>query len=80
MFESADPEQRQINATDKRFFWIALYAQPVLWILLAITALASLAFIWLTLVGECYVLRFWFFGRGKTGKREGVVVESWLIR
>lgn len=53
MFESADPETRQINATDKRFFWIALYAQPVLWILLAIVALASLEFIWLTLVGTC---------------------------
>lgn len=52
MFESADPETRTINATDKRFFWIALYAQPVLWILLAVVALASLEFIWLTLVGE----------------------------
>lgn len=55
MFESADPESRVINATDKRFFWIALYAQPVLWILLAVVALVSLEFIWLTLVGE-----FWF--------------------
>lgn len=52
VFESADPETRTINATDKRFFWIALYAQPVLWILLAVLALASLEFIWLTLVGE----------------------------
>jgi hypothetical protein len=52
VFESADPETRQINATDKRFFWIALYAQPVLWILLAIVALVGLEFIWLTLVGE----------------------------
>ena len=52
MFESADPETRTINATDRRFFWIALYAQPVLWILLAVVALASLEFIWLTLVGE----------------------------
>lgn len=53
VFESADPETRDVNATDKRFFWIALYAQPVLWILLAILALVSLEFIWLTLVGEC---------------------------
>ncbi|ORY08842.1 golgi apparatus membrane protein-like protein tvp23 [Clohesyomyces aquaticus] len=53
VFESADPEARTINPTDKRFFWIALYAQPVLWILLAVVALASLEFIWLTLVGEC---------------------------
>lgn len=52
VFESADPETRELNATDKRFFWIALYAQPVLWILLAVLALVSLEFIWLTLVGE----------------------------
>ena len=64
MFESADPETRQINATDKRFFWIALYAQPVLWILLAVLALASLEFIWLTLVGT-----FTLFC-GMEGKRE----------
>jgi hypothetical protein len=52
VFESADPATRDINATDKRFFWIALYAQPVLWIALAILALVGLNFIWLTLVGE----------------------------
>ncbi|KAH8630294.1 golgi apparatus membrane protein-like protein tvp23 [Alternaria alternata] len=52
VFESLDPETgRQINATDKRFFWLALYAQPVLWVLLAIVALVSFEFIWLTLVG-----------------------------
>jgi hypothetical protein len=56
VFESADPETRQINATDKRFFWIALYAQPVLWILLAVVALVSLEFIWLTLVGMYNIL------------------------
>ncbi|KAF2186914.1 golgi apparatus membrane protein-like protein tvp23 [Zopfia rhizophila CBS 207.26] len=56
VFESADPETRQINATDKRFFWIALYAQPVLWILLAVVALASLEFIWLTLVVIALIL------------------------
>ncbi|KAF2707764.1 DUF846-domain-containing protein, partial [Pleomassaria siparia CBS 279.74] len=56
VFESADPDTRQINATDKRFFWIALYAQPVLWILLAVVALASLEFIWLTLVVIALIL------------------------
>ncbi|KAF2627862.1 golgi apparatus membrane protein-like protein tvp23 [Macroventuria anomochaeta] len=56
VFESADPETREVNATDKRFFWIALYAQPVLWILLAILALVSLEFIWLTLVVIALVL------------------------
>ena len=52
MFESAEEGSRDQNATDKRFFWIALYAQPVLWILLAVVALVSFEFIWLTLVGK----------------------------
>lgn len=58
VFESADPEMRTINATDKRFFWIALYAQPALWILLGVVAIIKLiSFVemtplWLTLVGR----------------------------
>lgn len=52
VFESADPESREQNATDKRFFWMALYAQPVLWVLLAVFALWGLRLIWLTLVGK----------------------------
>ncbi|KAI2477867.1 DUF846 domain containing protein [Pyrenophora tritici-repentis] len=57
VFESLDPETgRQINATDKRFFWLALYAQPVLWVVLAVVALISLEFIWLTLVVIALVL------------------------
>jgi hypothetical protein len=59
VFESADPATREINATDKRFFWIALYAQPVLWIALAILALVGLNFIWLTLVGEFVAAAVW---------------------
>jgi hypothetical protein len=49
VFESADPESREQNVTDKRFFWMALYVQPVLWVVLAFFAL--LKPIWLTLVG-----------------------------
>ncbi|OCK92779.1 golgi apparatus membrane protein-like protein tvp23 [Cenococcum geophilum 1.58] len=56
VFESADPETRTINATDKRFFWLALYAQPVLWVILAIVALASFEPIWLTLVVIALIL------------------------
>lgn len=52
VFESADPETRQISATDKRFFWLSLYVQPALWIALAIVAIIKFEFIWLTLVGE----------------------------
>jgi hypothetical protein len=57
VFESADPETRDINATDKRFFWMALYVQPVLWVVLAIVALFGWNFIWLTLVGESTLVR-----------------------
>jgi len=56
VFESADPETRDVNPTDKRFFWLALYAQPVLWIVLAVVALASMEPIWLTLVVIALVL------------------------
>ena len=49
-----DPTFRPINATDKRFFWLGLYAQPVLWVLLAVSAIVTLKGpIWLSLVGEC---------------------------
>ncbi|GME22388.1 Golgi apparatus membrane protein [Neofusicoccum parvum] len=50
VFESADPETRQISATDKRFFWLSLYVQPAIWIALAIVAIVKFEFIWLTLV------------------------------
>jgi len=50
IFESSDPATKVINATDSRFFWLALYAQPLLWIALAVVAIVSLEFIWLTLV------------------------------
>ncbi|KAL6712063.1 Golgi apparatus membrane protein tvp23 [Coniothyrium glycines] len=56
VFESADMGEREQNATDKRFFWLALYAQPVLWVVLAVVALVSLEFIWLTLVVIALVL------------------------
>lgn len=56
MFESApqpnEPGGKLVSATDKRFFWLALYAQPGLWVALAIVAIVKLEFIWLTLVGK----------------------------
>jgi len=51
VFESSDPSVKVINATDSRFFWIALYSQPLLWVALAFVAIFSFEFIWLTLVG-----------------------------
>jgi hypothetical protein len=53
VFESSEPGTKVVNATDSRFFWLAIYAQPMLWVLLAVVALLSLKFIWLPLVGEC---------------------------
>lgn len=50
VFESSDPTTKAINATDSRFFWLALYAQPLLWVALAIVAIAKFEFIWLILV------------------------------
>ena len=56
VFESApqpnEPGGKLVNATDKRFFWLALYCQPALWVALAIVAIVKFEFIWLTLVGE----------------------------
>lgn len=57
VYESLDPNDenvtgRKVTAVDRRFFWAALYAQPVLWVVLAIVAVVRLEFIWLTLVGK----------------------------
>ncbi|KAL1583834.1 Golgi apparatus membrane protein TVP23 [Cladosporium halotolerans] len=60
VFESApqpnEPGGKLVSATDKRFFWLALYAQPALWVALAIVAIVKFEFIWLTLVVIALVL------------------------
>lgn len=56
VFESSEPGTKTINPTDSRFFWLALYVQPVLWILLAVFALVRLQFLWLPLVVIALVL------------------------
>jgi hypothetical protein len=58
VFESADPETRTINPTDRRFFWLALYAQPALWVVLGAVAIikivsfVTLTPLWITLVSR----------------------------
>lgn len=56
MFESApqpnEPGGKLVNATDKRFFWLAVYCQPASWVALAVVAVVKFEFIWLTLVGK----------------------------
>jgi len=56
VFESSDPATKTINPTDSRFFWMALYVQPLFWVALAILAIVGLKFIWLTLVVIALVL------------------------
>jgi hypothetical protein len=54
VFESAEPGSRAVNATDRRFFWLSMYAAPALWVALAVLALVRLLnAIWLVIVGEC---------------------------
>lgn len=55
MFESSEPGTKVINPTDSRFFWLANYIQPLLWVALAILALVRFMFIWLPLVGELHM-------------------------
>jgi len=50
VFESSEPGTKVINATDSRFFWMAMYLHPLLWVALAVVAVVKLEFIWLTLV------------------------------
>lgn len=65
VFESSDPNIRTINATDKRFFWLSLYATPALWIGLAILAIVRLQSpIWLSLVGMYPVTSFFYLVSG----------------
>jgi len=69
VFESQDRGQAQ-NMTDKRFFWLALYAQPALWVVLGVLALVRFRNpIWLILIGELWV--FFSLGWGR-GKGEGI--------
>ncbi|KAF6839897.1 golgi apparatus membrane protein TVP23 [Colletotrichum musicola] len=56
VFESSEPGTKTVNPTDSRFFWLALYVQPLLWVLLAIFALVRLQFLWLPLVVIALVL------------------------
>lgn len=52
VFESSEPGTKTINPTDSRFFWLANYIQPLLWVALAVLALVRFMFIWLPLVGK----------------------------
>lgn len=55
VFETANPD-RYINPIDSKVFWILLYVQPVLWIVLAITALLKLELLYFFLICICLSL------------------------
>jgi len=66
VFESQDRGQAQ-NMTDKRFFWLALYCQPALWVVLGVLALVRFKNpIWLILIGKLWVF---FSGMGRARGR-----------
>jgi hypothetical protein len=56
VFESSEPGTKTVNATDSRFFWLALYVQPLLWVAMFIFAIVKLEFLWLPLVIIALVL------------------------
>lgn len=73
VFESSEPGTKVVNPTDSRFFWLANYVQPLLWVALAILALVRFMFIWLPLVGEfCATGKPPVLGEGRTS------MEWWL--
>ena len=55
------------NKTDKRFFWLAIYVVPGLWVALAVLAVIRLQkVIWLVTVGMWYTFsRRWFYEVGE---------------
>ena len=71
VFESAEGRGDTGNRTDSRFFWLALYAQPAWWVLLAVWSLVSFRWTWLSIICELRLI----FSRAKgTGGR------TWIAR
>lgn len=56
VFESSEPGTKTVNPTDSRFFWLSVYVQPLLWIVMAILAIVRLSFTWLPLVVIALIL------------------------
>ncbi|CAK7214380.1 Golgi apparatus membrane protein tvp23 [Sporothrix curviconia] len=57
VFESSDPASNRVsNATDSRFFWLALYVQPLSWTALAVFAIFRFSVLWLPLLAIALAL------------------------
>ncbi|MCJ1479060.1 Golgi apparatus membrane protein tvp23 [Lambiella insularis] len=73
VFESADGRGNTGNKTDSRFFWLALYVQPVFWAALGFLYILSPK--WLSIVGE-YSLLFGNIGGGSRKIEGGLDYEK----
>ena len=66
VFESAGGRGDNGNKTDSRFFWLALYVQPALWLGMAVMALIKLRLMWLSIIGKLALLRLAWYETGLT--------------
>lgn len=78
VFESSEPGTKVVNPTDSRFFWLANYVQPLLWVALAILALVRFMFIWLPLVGELHTWRS-HGSRRQKGRQTKIEADLFVI-
>lgn len=84
-FTRVSVAERKLTHAYGRFFWLALYAQPALWVGMAILALVKLAFIWLCLIGESGALFSEFskkvdWDRGFCGEERRCLKSTWVLR
>lgn len=61
-----------------RFFWLALYAQPGLWVALAIFAILKFEFKWLSLVGKSILFIFLNWEQSMARSRGNVCLTAAL--
>lgn len=52
VFESAEGRGENGNKTDSRFFWIAVYAQPAWWTIIAFWSIIRANVTWLSIIGQ----------------------------
>eukprot|EP00761_Pharyngomonas_kirbyi_P012469 gb/GECH01012496.1/.p1 GENE.gb/GECH01012496.1/~~gb/GECH01012496.1/.p1 ORF type:complete len:212 (+),score=34.90 gb/GECH01012496.1/:1-636(+) len=73
-FESKQ-DQKTVNIIDSQLFWIPLISQPIVWILLSITAFLNWHFDWLIVVAVAIILsstNLWGYVKCKSNARKKV--------
>ena len=78
VFESSEPGTKVVNATDSRFFWLAMYVQPVVWVMMAVVAVFRLNLLWLPLVGELPAENLPNRGKGRAYFQRFFTSGKWL--